>query len=112
MRTILAAGSERMRSNAIETLATLAHRRFVLPLLPLLDPAESFAEGMAVAGADARLLSNDAWSSTDGWVRAGALVAMHTADGHQAFPADAAQDAHPVTAGTGALPGRRRAEAV
>ncbi|MEM1255369.1 MAG: cyclic nucleotide-binding domain-containing protein [Cyanobacteria bacterium P01_H01_bin.21] len=67
------------RSNAVEVLASLNHRRFILPLLPLLEQ-ESVSSSQAIS---LNWLRNkgykillEAIESKDRWLRAGALIAL------------------------------------
>lgn len=78
---IFATTDSRDRSNAIEVLASLSHRRFILPLLPLLEQA---TEGVGSAhSGQLHWLRNigykillEAIESKDRWLRAGALIAL------------------------------------
>ncbi|NEZ64533.1 cyclic nucleotide-binding domain-containing protein [Leptolyngbyaceae cyanobacterium CCMR0082] len=80
---IFATTDSRDRSNAVEVLASLSHRRFILPLLPLL---EQDTDGVGTAqGSQPSLhwLRNkgykillEAIESKDRWLRAGALIAL------------------------------------
>lgn len=75
----------RDRSNAVEVLASLSHRRFILPLLPLLEQnLEQEAEGSAQTQKSSlnwlrkkgyKILL-EAIESKDRWLRAGALIAL------------------------------------
>ena len=67
------------RSNAVEVLASLSHRRFILPLLPLLEQ-DSVASSQTIS---LNWLRNkgykillEAIESKDRWLRAGALIAL------------------------------------
>jgi hypothetical protein len=73
VRTMLARGDARKRSHAVETLAALAHRRYVLPLMPLLDQDSA---RMAPAP-DAATLLETALGSEDPYICAGAVLAWH-----------------------------------
>ncbi len=80
---IFATTDSRDRSNAIEVLASLNHRRFILPLLPLLEQ-NTEATGPSQSGQlSLNWLRNkgykillEAIESKDRWLRAGALVAL------------------------------------
>jgi MFS family permease len=96
VRTMMNSGDERSRANAIESLASLPHRRFVIPILPLI-------EGGAAAGrigserADPADIEH-ALSSPDPWLRAAAAVAWHDRTGK--VPAHLLQDPSSVVAQT------------
>lgn len=81
---IFAATNRCDRANAIEVLASLSHRRFVLPLLPLLEqdidasnsssrPALQSLKWLHSKGYKILL---EAIESEDRWLRAGALIAL------------------------------------
>ncbi|MBT9312850.1 cyclic nucleotide-binding domain-containing protein [Leptothoe kymatousa] len=77
---ILVTTDSRDRSNAVEVLASLNHRRFILPLLPLL---EDNAETTSIPKSSLKWLRNkgykillEAIESKDRWLRAGALIAL------------------------------------
>ncbi len=78
---IFATTDRRDRSNAVEVLASLNHRRFVLPLLPLLEqdgtgtnptiqPSLSWLRNKGYT------ILLEAIESQDRWLRAGALIAL------------------------------------
>ncbi|HEV8524729.1 MAG TPA: HEAT repeat domain-containing protein [Terriglobales bacterium] len=76
VRQILYSPDERMRANAIETLASLKHRRFVEPILPLLEREAGERDGHLMSVADngnARQLLQEMFAASDRWVRIGAL---------------------------------------
>ncbi|MEM8613906.1 MAG: cyclic nucleotide-binding domain-containing protein [Cyanobacteria bacterium P01_H01_bin.105] len=73
----------RDRSNAVEVLASLNHRRFVLPLLPLLEQTPESAPPPPESQSSLHWLRNkgykillEAIDSKDRWLRAGALIAL------------------------------------
>lgn len=72
VRDAMNARDERTRANAVETLSSLAHRNYVLPLLPILEgdkvPAARFAK------ADAQSLLRELMSSEDDFIRAAAMT--------------------------------------
>ncbi|MEM9977980.1 MAG: cyclic nucleotide-binding domain-containing protein [Cyanobacteria bacterium P01_D01_bin.2] len=81
---ILVTTDSRDRSNAVEVLASLNHRRFVLPLLPLLEqnidhqPSPSQTKPLSLnwlRNKGYKILL-EAIESKDRWLRAGALIAM------------------------------------
>ena len=109
VRNMLAAGSARMRSNAVETLASLTHRRYVLPLLPLLEGHGSDAGTAPVDDAGRRALLGEILESTDRWLRAAATVAWHAETG--AVPRRPRPDHDPVVIETVAGLDRRPADA-
>ncbi|NEQ50311.1 MAG: cyclic nucleotide-binding domain-containing protein [Leptolyngbya sp. SIO3F4] len=77
---IFATTDQRDRSNAVEVLASLSHRRFVLPLLPLLE--QDATEAKVVKPSLGWLRNKgytillEAIESKDRWLRAGALIAL------------------------------------
>ncbi|MEM7795405.1 MAG: HEAT repeat domain-containing protein, partial [Cyanobacteria bacterium P01_C01_bin.118] len=83
---ILVATDQRDRSNAVEVLASMSHRRFVLPLLPLLeqdDRTDGQPNGPTDQTPSLSWLRNrgytillEAMESKDRWLRAGALIAL------------------------------------
>jgi HEAT repeat protein/ATP/ADP translocase len=88
VRRILHGTDARVRADAVETLASLSHRRFVEPILPLLESAGAAAsEGGAPEG-----LLAEALESTDRWVVVGALAAA--AAGNAPLPEDVLRE-HP-----------------
>ena len=80
VRTMINSRDERSRANAIESLASLPQRRFVIPILPLIEDG-SGGEAATVArtrGAkvDAARIE-EALASPDPWLRAAAAVVWH-----------------------------------
>ncbi len=80
VRRIMHSSDERVRADAVETLASLSHRRFVEPILPLL---EREAGGGSVqrtnAAADPRdgqRLLQEVVQSPDRWIRIGAMAVL------------------------------------
>ena len=75
VRETLKVSDERTRANAVETLASLPHRRFVVPLVPL------FEDGNAEPGKFDRdqslLMLQEAQASDDENLRAAAVIAWH-----------------------------------
>ncbi len=83
---LLATGEQRELENAIEVLASLNHRRFVLPLMPLLEARVSDSEA---ATEPTRTQATPQWFRTKGyalllealeskdrWIKTGALIAL------------------------------------
>ena len=75
VRQMLDATDARRRANAIEALASVKHRRFVIPILPLLELPES--DRSPTKGIRARLL-NEVFSASDRWIRLGAVIVLAT----------------------------------
>jgi HEAT repeat protein len=80
---ILATGERRELANAVEVLASLSHRRFILPLMPLLETAvkqEVNNEGVLLTPQWLRNVGYkillEALESKDRWIRAGASIAL------------------------------------
>lgn len=77
---VLVATNSRDRSNAVEVLASLSHRRFVLPLLPLLENSTGTFQENPVSLSWLRnkgyKILLEAIESKDRWLRAGALIAL------------------------------------
>ncbi|MGD1856325.1 MAG: cyclic nucleotide-binding domain-containing protein [Leptolyngbyaceae cyanobacterium] len=80
---IFATTDQRDRSNAVEVLASLNHRRFILPLLPLLEQNGLDSRGAQGNSSSLSWLRNkgytillEAIESKDRWLRAGALIAL------------------------------------
>ena len=72
------AGDERTRANAIEAIASLRHRRFVLPLLPVLEAMVAPPDALARDHTgDRRGLLAEAAAQPDHWIRLGASLAGH-----------------------------------
>ncbi len=83
MRVLRYSPDQKSRANAVETIASLRYRRFILPILPLL---EKWAEGQAVTQ---EVTVNAEWMKTTGykillealdcknrWIEIGAIVAL------------------------------------
>ncbi|MEL7330652.1 MAG: cyclic nucleotide-binding domain-containing protein [Cyanobacteria bacterium J06560_2] len=83
---LLATNAQSELENAIEVLASLNHRRFVLPLMPLLEAlvADTTTSAGPTAGSTTPLwlktkgyrLLLEALESNDRWIKAGALIAL------------------------------------
>jgi HEAT repeat protein len=80
VRTMINSRDERSRANAIETLASLPQRRFVIPILPLIESRETAEAGPGLAQPDPASIE-EALSSPDPWLRAAAAVAWHARTG-------------------------------
>jgi HEAT repeat protein len=81
MRGILAGGDVRARANAVETIASIGHRRFVQPLLPMLEMGLDGAAVRRGAGSDADRAEMLAAALIDQnhWIRAGAVLCARRA---------------------------------
>ncbi len=94
---ILVTSDHRDLSNAVEVLASLSHRRFILPLMPLLEkvvksepstsPIEPTPQWLRTKGYKLLL---EALESTDRWIRTGASIALAS------IPSVLLQDPDPV----------------
>jgi HEAT repeat protein len=76
---ILTTPDERARADAVETLASLSHRRFVEPVLPLLEAQAAGAAGIlgpAARTSDAQRVLREALESGDRWIRIGAMAVL------------------------------------
>jgi len=74
VRRILASSDERARADAVETLASLSHRRFVEPVLGLLEfLAEPGRQPLPGVEGDGAAILAEAARSGDRWVRIAAL---------------------------------------
>ncbi|MCA0199738.1 MAG: MFS transporter [Proteobacteria bacterium] len=76
MRGIMAGGDARSRANAVETVASIGHRRFVLPLLPLLEggmDATASRRGHSTAD-ELEKVAENALEDSNRWMRAGAIL--------------------------------------
>lgn len=96
VRQILYSPDERMRANAIETLASLQHRRFVEPILPLLEYEATEHNEPFIPAADngnARQWLQEMFAASDRWVRIGALLA---ASRNGATPPEMQNDPDPL----------------
>ena len=77
MRGILSNGSARSRANAVETIASIGHRRFVQPLLPMLEAGLDAVVVRQGAGSPSELaeMLKAAAADPNRWIRAGVLFA-------------------------------------
>ncbi len=83
VRRILATTDQRDLANAVEVLVSLNHRRFVLPLVPLLEQIVKQKPPATKVKFNSQWLRNkgykillEALESKDRWIRTGALVAL------------------------------------
>jgi hypothetical protein len=98
VRVMMKTADQRSRANAIESLASLPNRRFVVPLLPLLEEQETADQKEPFDLQASLRLLREALSSPDPWLRAAATVAFHAESG--ALPEGTLQDADPMVAET------------
>ncbi|HEX6441334.1 MAG TPA: cyclic nucleotide-binding domain-containing protein, partial [Stellaceae bacterium] len=99
VRLMITSPDERTRANAIESLASLPHRRFVIPVLPLIEGGDNVAAAPQARGsADPKPLLAQAAQSPDAWLRAAAAVAWHAETGQ--IPERLWQDTSAVVAET------------
>ena len=90
---ILTTPDERARADAVETLASLSHRRFVEPVLPLLEAQAAGAAGIlgpAAGASDAQRVLREALESGDRWIRIGAMAVLCAE--HSPVPPEALRD--------------------
>ncbi len=76
---ILTTPDERARADAVETLASLSHRRFIEPVLPLLEAQAAGPAGVqerAAGTRDAQRVLREALESGDRWIRIGAMAVL------------------------------------
>src|SRR5262249_54147622 len=97
VRTMILSRDERGRANAIESLASLPQRRFVIPILPLIEERDTVDADSAAGHADLALI-DEALSSRDPWIRAAAAVARHRETGQ--VPQSLLRDRSPIVAET------------
>jgi HEAT repeat protein len=99
VRLMMTSPDARTRANAIESLASLPHRRFVIPLLPLIEGGDNVASMPQPRGSvDPKPLLAQAAQSPDSWLRAAAAVAWHAETGQ--IPDRLWQDTSAVVAET------------
>jgi CRP-like cAMP-binding protein/HEAT repeat protein len=94
---ILVTTDQRDLANAVEVLASLSHRRFVFPLMPLLEqivkqeqPRSQIEPNSQWLRAKGYKLLLEALESKDRWIRIGALIALAV------VPSALCQDSDPV----------------
>lgn len=74
VRQLLQRGEKRDRDNALETLETLPHRRYVFPIVPLIEYPDGPVAGFRSGDDDGALgLLQEMLTTEDHWIRAGAL---------------------------------------
>ena len=76
IRRILSTQDIRLRANAVETLAALHHRRFVLPILPLFEPSDPEQTRQKLTKKEQENLLKETMQSGDRWIWSGALLVM------------------------------------
>jgi Cyclic nucleotide-binding domain/Major Facilitator Superfamily/HEAT repeats len=69
---MLSAEDVRRQANAVEALVSLKHRRFVLPILPLLEASED--DSSLVQTIDLHRLLREMLKARDRWIRIGAIL--------------------------------------
>lgn len=74
VRQMLHARDERKRANAVETLASIPHRRYVMPILPLVEYPEGRSPVAELDADRAKLVLEELLGSEDRWVRVGTLL--------------------------------------
>ena len=97
VRTALIVGEPRARAQAIETLSSLMHRRFVLPLIPLLEAAHPVPRP-AFNIENAKTLLIDLSRSADAYLRAAGVLAWQADFGE--IPHGIESDPSPFVAAT------------
>lgn len=97
VRRILHSPDERMRADAVETLGSLPHRRFVEPILPLLElgaghvsPAPSASGPRRRARSGEQRLLQEGLRASDRWVRLASLAVLAACQ--YPIPAEALQN--------------------
>ena len=99
VRSAMNADNSRTRANAVETLSSLAHRRYVVPLLPLLESdEESEGQGAVVHGDDASKLLSELMAEGDAFICAAAMTVWGAEFG--SVPPLSAPNPAPVVAAT------------
>lgn len=98
VRQMMTSPDERSRANAIESLASLPHRRFVIPVLPLIEAGGVGDAPSAPGDGDPKPLLREALASPDPWLRAAAVVAWHAETSK--IDDRLSQDSSPVVAET------------
>ena len=74
VRQLLQRGEKRDRDNALETLETLPHRRYVFPIVPLIEhPDGPVSSSQFPPVEEALALLQEMFNTEDHWIRAGAL---------------------------------------
>jgi CRP-like cAMP-binding protein len=97
---------ERSRAIAIESLSSLPQRRFVVPILPLIEGNRTAPTERSSGKPDLAMLA-EALRSADPWLRAAAAVAWHGQTGK--VPVDMSEDPSPIVAETARQLAQRRA---
>jgi len=90
VRSAMKTSDIRMRANAVETLASMPLRRYILPLLPILERDGEAADAGNLK--DPKAVLETALAAKDPWIQAAAAIAWHAEFGAKpALPADAAR---------------------
>ncbi|NES82205.1 MAG: cyclic nucleotide-binding domain-containing protein [Moorea sp. SIO2B7] len=77
VRQILHTTNPRLRANAIETLASFKHRRFVIPILPLLEDSDGGNGNFYTTKVlTEEVLREEIMEASDRWIRLGALFVL------------------------------------
>ncbi|MGC9502846.1 MFS transporter [Baaleninema sp.] len=74
VRQMLHTRDERKRANAVETLASIPHRRYIMPILPLVEYPEGRSPVAELDSDRAKPVLEEFVCSEDRWVRVGALL--------------------------------------
>ncbi len=97
VKRILATGDRRDLANAVEVLASINHRRFVQPLMPLLEQTVTEQQPQTEIEPTPQWLQHkgykillEALNSSDRWIRTGASLALAT------VPKALIKDSHPI----------------
>jgi HEAT repeat protein len=98
VRLMITSPDQRSRANAVESLASLPQRRFVIPVLPLIESSGAAEEPPIHGGNALKDLLGDALASFDPWLRAAAAVAWHAETGQ--IPDRLAEDGSPIVVET------------
>lgn len=98
VRLMITSPDERSRANAIESLASLPQRRFVVPVLPLIESSGVGEARPLEAPHDLKPLLTDALDSSDPWLRAAAAMVWFAETGE--VPDRIVDDPAPIVAET------------
>ncbi|MBP0000981.1 MAG: MFS transporter [Cyanobacteria bacterium SID2] len=74
VRQMLHARDERKRANAVETLASIPHRRYIMPILPLVEYPEGRSRVTTLEPETTQSILREMLLADDRWVRVGALL--------------------------------------
>jgi HEAT repeat protein/MFS family permease len=107
VRTAITTGESRTRANAIEALSSLAHRRYVVPLLPFFDAEPRDRIGHAAfSDTDARGLLSALCADDDPFIAAAAMTAWDAEFG--GVPDGPSRESSALVAATRRALGQRR----